>query len=181
MATIEDKVIEWESELSSVLNGCNSKITEKGGVPAQTLMGLENAIGTITSSGGTSLPSGVISFASGEFTPGEDITTDYEVTYNLEAVPTFFNVVAVGDFIVEDNAGYQLFQTVISKMYTSGDSPVYGYRYVRYVNNNGAMVTNSGSIQKTYITKTKACVSADPSLALKAGVTYRWVAIAVNN
>ena len=180
MATIEEKVIEWKSELSSVLNGCNTKITEKGGTPAITLMDLADSIGTIIFGGSASFPSGVIALEAGEFTPEEDITSKYEITYNLEIAPTFFYVIASGEFNAEVNRGYQLFQTCVSKSYTAKDTSYYGLYFIRCAKDDGSMYNISTSLSSANITKTKASVMASSTYALKAGVTYKWIAVAID-
>ena len=185
MATIEEKVIEWETELSSILSGCNQKITNKGGTAAATLKGLENAIETI-SAGASLLPSNIDSIQTGTITPEEDIINLYVVEHGMGVVPNVFIVFPCGDFAFADNKGYLFYQITLLKQYTANNatsvSP--GMNYIIYISSTGTFssftyVGNDGFTDTTATIMSSGASST--SRKLKKGTTYGWIALKINN
>lgn len=127
--------------------------------------------------GGISLPSGVTAITAGEFTPDADITAQYTITHNLNTTPSVFILEPCGTFKVSDNKGYIL-QCVINTKTHTASSTVKGMSVVTVVDVNNGTVTHVG-INNPTCTDTTIDLPTYTARKLKAGTTYKWVAIAM--
>lgn len=175
MATnLETKIGRIRNNVTAAL----AKIAEKGvtvpeGAGSDDLEGLIDAI-----TGGGSLPDGVSAIACGSFTPTEDISGTYVITHNLDAVPNFWSVTAIGPIDLASKPYCMLSQSFYKITTVRSDGvTLAGSRLIQYctASGKGAITSSNVSNISGACTFSNIYLSGSTSWKLVAGVTYIWV------
>lgn len=142
---------------------------------------LATAIGSLiagygTGGGSGGLPAGISALASGTFTPTDDVTSQYSVQHGLGVTPNFFFLFAEGSSLNKDDFQYYISAEfgLLQPFALTTDTSYSGFRIYRYANAN--IFTQSVSNAEGFVNVDVIVVYASSTYALKAGVTYRWVA-----
>lgn len=133
-------------------------------------------LGTLASGGG--LPAGVSALASGSITPSMDV--DYmDMTHDLGVAPNFIVWAMEEDASTSVLTNAATHGTTIIKCnkQSSSSSIVYSVHNLigGYGSSSQAADTYNRAANNTYLTTTKARMTASTTYCFKAGKTYRWV------
>jgi hypothetical protein len=130
--------------------------------------------------GGTSLPSGIVAMKAGEHTISSSagVISNLTITHDLGVIPSLFYFVPTYEFILADNVNYMHSFVLMCKQYTKNSDVVLGVKVYRYPTASG-LQGGVSSVSNTDISEQTACVTANANCKLKAGATYKWVAIAM--
>ena len=131
-------------------------------------------VGTNTSIGGGSLPSGISVLNTGTYTPTSDISSSTSISHGLGTKPNFFIIAPEGAVDGTADIGYQYGQAMIYRYFKSPSYTTCGWGEYSFVNSNGELGMYIG--RQTSLNTSTITIRAGSDAKFKAGVTYRWVA-----
>lgn len=159
------------SAMAKNTKDANSEVDTQTDLLAQVLEALSGKAG-----GG--LPDGVSAIACGSFTPTEDISGTYVITHNLDAVPNFWSVTAIGPIDLASKPYGMLSQSFYKITTVRSDGvTLAGSRLIQYctASGKGAITSSNVSNISGACTFSNIYLSGSTSWKLVAGVTYIWV------